>query len=215
VKNIKSIWKKIWYFIWEDDSVYSWIVNIILAYVLIKFIVYPGLGFLLGTGYPIVAVVSNSMTHDGNYDEWWNSENARCINDTLIYPCSQADYYGLFGISKEEFKNYPFRNGFNKGDIMILYGKKPEKIESGDIIVYSSSRPDPIIHRVIKTWENSNQQFFQTKGDHNPESYNNPRLNEHVISENNVLGVAAIRIPLLGWIKIIFVEILKFAHIID
>ena len=56
-----STWGKVWYFIWHDDSVWSWIVNIILAFLLIKFIVYPGLGFLLETEYPVVAVVSGSM----------------------------------------------------------------------------------------------------------------------------------------------------------
>ena len=62
-KKVKKVLKGIWYFIWEDNSFWSWIVNIILAFVLIKFIVYPGLGFLLGTGFPIVAVISGSMDH--------------------------------------------------------------------------------------------------------------------------------------------------------
>ena len=66
-KKNKSTWQKIWYFIWEDDSVLSWIVNIILAFVLIKFIVYPGLGLVFGTDFPVVAVVSGSMEHEGNF----------------------------------------------------------------------------------------------------------------------------------------------------
>ena len=64
-KKFINILKKTWHFIWEDDSVWSWIVNIILAIVLIKFIIYPGLGLVLGTSYPIVAVVSDSMEHSG------------------------------------------------------------------------------------------------------------------------------------------------------
>ena len=64
-KSAKDIWKKVWHFIWEEDSVASWVVNIILAFVLIKFIVYPGLGFALGTTHPVVAVVSPSMEHNG------------------------------------------------------------------------------------------------------------------------------------------------------
>ena len=48
---------KVWWFLWEDDSVWSWLANIVLAFVLIKFIVYPGLGLALQTSHPIVAVV--------------------------------------------------------------------------------------------------------------------------------------------------------------
>ncbi len=62
-RKFKKLLKKIWYFIWEDDSIWSWIVNIILAFVIIKFIVYSGLGFMLSTSHPIVAVVSGSMEH--------------------------------------------------------------------------------------------------------------------------------------------------------
>ena len=36
----KLTWKKIWWFIWEDDSWASWFVNVILAFVIIKFLVY-------------------------------------------------------------------------------------------------------------------------------------------------------------------------------
>ena len=55
-KKFINILKKTWHFIWEDDSLLSWIVNIVLAIVLIKFIIYPGLGLVLGTGFPVVAV---------------------------------------------------------------------------------------------------------------------------------------------------------------
>ena len=60
-KELKTKWSKFWYFIWEDDSVWSWIVNIGLAFLLIKFIVYPGLGLILATDFPVVAVVSGSI----------------------------------------------------------------------------------------------------------------------------------------------------------
>ena len=79
-----SKWKGIWYFIWEDNSLLSWIVNVILAFVLIKFIIYPGLGLLFSTSYPIVAVVSGSMEHQGNFDTWWGS-SAICSDNY----CSQ------------------------------------------------------------------------------------------------------------------------------
>src|SRR4030042_1070542 len=139
---------KVWFFIWHDNSVASWIVNIILAYVIIKFIVYPGLGLIFGTNFPIVAVVSNSMQHNGvAFDQWW-AEN--------------EDYYLALNITKADFEDYPFKNGFNRGDIMFLVGKKPEDIKIGEVIVFQSKKPYPIIHRVIDK-EDSGMWVFQTK----------------------------------------------------
>jgi signal peptidase I len=193
-KKIKRVLKRTWWFIWEDDSIWSWIVNIILAFVLIKYIVYPGLGFLLGTSFPIVAVVSGSMEHQGNFNDWYDS---------------QADWYMNMGISKEDFSSFDFKNGFNKGDIMILYGTKPADIQVGGVIVFRSKRPDPIIHRVVKKWSLNGKWHFQTKGDNNADSINSIGLDETDIREEQVLGRAVIRIPLLGYIKIWFVELIQ------
>ncbi|MBU0614733.1 MAG: signal peptidase I [Nanoarchaeota archaeon] len=192
-KQLKRDWKKIWHFIWHEDSIWSWIVNIVLAFVLIKFIVYPGLGLALGTGFPIVAVVSSSMEHQGNLENWWGSNQK---------------WYEEKGINFDEFKSFPFKTGFNKGDIMVLIGKSPEKIKIGDIIVFKSSRPDPIIHRVIRKWDDNGYRFH-TKGDNNPDSIKTIYLDETNIPEDKVLGVAVIRIPLLGYVKIWFVDLIN------
>ena len=192
--KLKHTLKKTWWFIWEDDSIWSWIVNIILAFVLIKFIVYPGLGLLLGTHYPIVAVVSSSMEHDGNFENWWNGQSTWYLNND---------------ITKENFLTFDFRNGFNKGDIMILYGKEGKDIKIGEVIVFKSGRPDPIIHRVVKKAEANGGYYFQTKGDHNADSIRSTSLDETKISENQILGKAVFRIPFLGYIKIWFVELIQ------
>ncbi|MBC8444302.1 signal peptidase I [Candidatus Woesearchaeota archaeon] len=197
-----SKWKGIWYFIWEDNSLLSWIVNVILAFVLIKFIIYPGLGLLFSTSYPIVAVVSGSMEHQGNFDAWWGS-SARCSNNY----CSQAEYYSNYGITKTDFQEFSFKNGFNKGDLMVLMGTKPKNIKTGDVIVFQSNRPDPIIHRTIKVWYQDDKYHFQTKGDHNQGSY--IQVMETDIQEDRLLGKAVLRIPFLGWIKIAFVNMIN------
>lgn len=205
-KKIKRTWKQMWQFIWEEDTWASWFVNIILAFVLIKFLVYPGLGFAFSTSHPIVAVVSSSMAHeDGSFDEWWAS-NARC-NQKL---CTQEEFYADLAISKEDFKDFKFRNGFNRGDIMILYGTDPENIEAGDVIVFKANRPDPIIHRVMTASENNDRYSFTTKGDNNDASF----YFESYIPEENYIGRAVIRIPLLGYIKIGFVKILSLIGLI-
>ena len=62
-KDWKQYLKKIWNFIWNDDSIWSWLLNLILAFLIIRYLIYPLLGIILGTSYPIVAVVSESMEH--------------------------------------------------------------------------------------------------------------------------------------------------------
>ena len=188
--NFKKLWKKTWHFIWVEDSLASWLVNIILAFVLIKFIIYPALGFALNTNYPIVAVVSGSMEHDDNFDIFWEQN---------------SNFYENFNITKQDFLEYKFSNGFNKGDIMILKGREPENINIGDIIVFNSGRPEPIIHRVIKKWNESNAYYFQTTGDHNTMSFNF----ETKIKQDSIFGNAVIRVPFLGWVKIGFVEFIN------
>jgi len=194
-KKVKKQIKKVWYFVWEDNSIWSWIVNIILAFVLIKFIVYPGLGFLLSTSHPVVAVVSESMEHNNlGFDNWWKLNK---------------NWYIENEIGKEGFETFSLKNGFNKGDIMFLVGKDAEDIVVGDVIVFKSNRKDPIIHRVVKKMEDNGEIYFQTKGDNNKDSIKNSGIDETNLKEDIIIGKATIRVPLLGYIKIWFVDILK------
>jgi signal peptidase I len=195
--DIKAAFKKLWHFIWVDDSIWSWIVNFVLAFLLIKFIVYPGLALVLGTGYPVVAVVSGSMEHDGSFDDWWESEAVCTV------PCTQQDWYALKDITKDDFDRFLFSNGFNKGDIMVLHGIEPQNIKMGDVLVFvDQASADPIIHRVVAL-NNQEGYVYQTKGDHNVDS-GSIDMN---ITEDEVIGKAIFRIPLLGWVKIAFVEL--------
>jgi len=160
------------------------------------------LGFLLATSHPVVAVVSESMEHNSlGFDNWWKlNKNWYIEND----------------INKEEFEKFSLKNGFNKGDIMFLVGKGAENIEIGDVIVFWSStdnpRSDPIIHRVVNKDISSNY-ILMTKGDNNPNPIQGCDeagcLYENDIREEQIIGKAVIRIPLLGYIKIWFVDILK------
>lgn len=200
--NFKEAGKKIWYFLWESDSIWSWIVNFILAFIIVKFVVYPGLGFLLGTSFPVVAVVSGSMEHEGSFEEWWQSQ-AYCTGTT----CTQEQWYGQEGISLETFKTYSFKNGFNKGDIMVLIGVEPKNIKTGDVLVFmSNQRSDPIIHRVMRiTGDETTVFVFQTKGDHNVDSGEGLDTD---IQESEIIGKAVFKIPFLGWLKIVAVSLL-------
>lgn len=218
-KKIKKGLRKVWWFIWEDNSIWSWIVNIILAFVIIKFLVYPALGFMLGTTHPVVAVVSSSMEHN-SVPICLDYSNGRCtlykqgkyaicgfeINEKRFL--NFDEYYDLCGewyekntdTTKEAFREFKFKNGFNKGDIMVL--ARAKDIEAGDIIVfYVEHRADPIIHRVIEVTEKG----YTTKGDHNHDSAGF----EKDIEKDKVIGRAVMRVPLLGWIKIGFIGLLR------
>jgi signal peptidase I len=193
----KNWWQKTWYFIWEDDSILSWLVNIVIAFILVKYIVYPVLGLIFATTHPIVAVVSSSMEHPGNFDEWWNSHLNEDTN------------YSSFSITKQDFYEYPFKNGFNKGDIMILRGKDCSEIKLGEVLIFwgrDPQKPDPIIHRVIKTEEKEGVTFLSTKGDNNmgqlAYEINIPETQSVGYKKYQKCSIATIRIPFLGYIKI-------------
>lgn len=198
---------KVWYFIWEDDSVWSWLLNIVLAFVIIKFLVYPGLGLVLGTQNPIVAVVSGSMEHDGSFDEWWQSD-ALCGTRR----CTQEQFYSELEISKDEFRDFHFKNGFNVGDIIFLTGREAKDIKIGDVLVFDIGNTIPIIHRSIDKWQENGEYYFTTKGDHNFATI--PQIGENQISEKQIIGRAWFRIPWLGYVKIGFVKLLDLIGII-
>lgn len=194
--DIIALLKQFWDFLWNDDSALSWVLNIMVAFLVIKFLVYPGLGLIFGTQFPIVAVVSGSMEHDKSFERWWQTP-ALCERY-----CTQEEFYAGFGITRERFETFDFPDGFNTGDIMMLVGTPTEHLQVGDVVVFFSAAGEPIIHRIISKKENPN--LFRTKGDHNTASIITPGLNEVDIPQNKIIGKAVIRIPYLGWIKIIF-----------
>jgi len=222
---------KIWYFIWDDDSLLSWIVNIVLAFVLIKYMVYPGLGLLFGTSHPVVAVVSGSMEHKTvplcADTITYNDGRSKCIeyDKTRYILCDQllsekhrvtfdffwdtcGEFYHTYDINKLEFGRFPLKNGFNTGDIIVLFGKEPSKLKVGDVIVFARTdvyQSEPVIHRIIKITMKDGKYYFKTKGDHNPDTY----PFEANISQDQVIGKAVFKIPALGYVKIWFVDLLN------
>jgi signal peptidase I len=215
--------KKIWHFLWHEDSVMSWIVSIILAFLIVKFVIYPLIGIFLGTGFPIVAVVSESMEHRAT-PLCVDYKDGACINEseTAFKICGQTvDNGGFFthnmywetcgewyednNISKKNFTEFSFKNGFNKGDIMVLVGSESKDINMGDVVVFDGDLNYPIIHRVVNKWVKSDSYYLMTKGDNNEGSSSN----ELEISEDELIGKAVFRLPLLGWVKIMFNSLIE------
>ncbi|MBI2581094.1 signal peptidase I [Candidatus Woesearchaeota archaeon] len=189
-KKLKKTLKAVWKFLWNDNSVWSWLINAGLAFVIIKFLVYPGLGLALQTNHPVVAVISDSMQHQSEFGTWWKT---------------MGPFYTKRNITEAQFTSFRMNGGFNKGDIIILKGKKPGKIDVGDVIVFDGNRPEPIIHRVVGKWESGGTNYFSTKGDRNSEQ----RDEEKEIKEDRIVGTAWLRVPYVGYVKIIFTDIIK------
>lgn len=197
----KRLLKRIWKFIWHDDSIASWIVNIILAFLIIKFLVYPGLGLLFGTNLPVVAVISDSMDHNGKFDEWWG-ETPNCTTEQAC-AYTQGRWYQEQGITKEEFQNYPLHNGFIRGDVISLKGVDPGDVEIGDVIVFDAKGPYPIIHRVINITQVEGEYIYLTKGDHNPYPIQSQTLDETNVKGSQLRGKATARIPYVGYVRLL------------
>ena len=57
-KELKQETKKAWNWIWNSDSIWSWIVALIVIFIIIKFIFFPTLSLIFGTSLPLAGVES-------------------------------------------------------------------------------------------------------------------------------------------------------------
>lgn len=191
-KRIKDFWEKFWFIVWKDNSFKGWIISILFLFVIIKFVFFPILNLITGTTLPLAIVESCSMYHEGNmissFKNWWDRHE---------------DKYEDLSIDKELFKDFSFRRGFNKGDILFIVGTKPEKLGVGDIIIFEASQANPIIHRIIDIKKENGEYVFSTIGDNN----NGQLVFEKEINEDKIVGRAVFRlVPYIGWVKLVFFE---------
>lgn len=196
-KEEKNPISKAWNWLWHSDSLLSWVVSLALAFIIVKFVFFPLLSLTLGTQLPLVVVESSSMEHpqagfvgnviglEDSFEMWWNEK---------------GKWYENREIEKSEAENWPLRTGFDKGDIMVVYGRAEPRV--GDVIIFEADTEHPIIHRIVSIDEDGT---IQTKGDNNIEQL----YAEKNIPENAVIGKAVLKIPKLGWVKLIFVESIK------
>ncbi len=167
-----------WKFL-KEDTWQSWVVSLLLAFIIIKFVFFPGLSFAMGTSLPLVVVESCSMYHPDDFESWWSRN---------------GPWYQRKAISETAFEDFPFHNGLNKGDIIVVTGRGGYSM--GDVIIFDSEFRYPLIHRVI------DKEPYGTKGDKNPGQL----TPEKSIAEEQIRGKALMRIPALGWFKLIFFE---------
>ncbi len=207
-KSWKELAKRSWRFFWQEDSVASWVANVVVAFLVIRFIFYPLLGIVLGTSFPIVAVVSESMEHGLHGGKLCGQYFAEFKDSFDNYWEVCGAWYEERAISKEQFQKFPFRNGFDKGDVVVLWRAHQNNLEVGDILVFQGNKPQPLIHRIVKVWQEDENYYYQTKGDHNHDIINGPE-GEAKIGKERIYGKGIMRIPYLGWVKILFVDAVR------
>jgi signal peptidase I len=218
-KNLLKSIKKSWDWVWHSDSILSWIVALIIIYILVKFVFFPLLSLIMGTSLPLAGVESSSMDHQivqDDFRRWtlcgniYSQDEKQHINfDEYWSAC--GIWYEERNITKPEFSSFSLKNGFRKGDIIVVWGRFKPKL--GDVIIFQpnqdSTAPRPIIHRIIKITDG----ILQTKGDHNEKqlvaSNNIYNTDETNIRQDQIVGKAILKIPYLGWPKIWATDLLS------
>jgi hypothetical protein len=183
----KEWYSKTWHFLWHEDTWLSFLADALIVIIIGKFLLFPLFGLLLSSSYPAVAVVSESMDHNGiAFDTWWDANENK---------------YTSYNITKSEFKEYYYSNGFSKGDILVVKGQ--DKYKVGDVIVYSvQERSNPIIHRIVSV----NEDTYSTYGDAN----SGQLAFEGEVTQEQIAGKAIFEIPYLGWVKVGAVELFNW-----
>lgn len=136
---------------------------------------------VLRTDSPTMAVLSDSMKHEGAGKLWGN-------------------YFSERGIDPSGF---PVQGGFERGDMLVLQGiSSPGDVNVGDVIVYESE-PSPITHRVAHVRIEGGGVWYVTKGDANVKLDNDigysPALG---VEPGRVIGKVVFVIPKLGYVTL-------------
>ena len=219
INKIKENVKKAWNWVWNSNSVWSWLVALLIIFIVVKFIFFPTLSLIMGTSLPLAGVESSSMDHQIVKDQGdsltlcgntYTKENKEYVNFNKYWEVC-GTWYENQNLTKETFSEFPLKNGFKKGDVIIVYGRFTPEL--GDIIIFKpnpqSTAPRPIIHRIIKINEDGS---YQTKGDHNEiqlTGSNRYGTDETKITQEQVVGKAVIKIPFLAWPKIWFTDLIN------
>jgi hypothetical protein len=160
------------------------IIEIILVFIFIKFLFISGVGYIAGVDNPFGAVLSGSMEHDGNFTKWWSIH---------------SNQYKTWNINESEFKNFPFTNGLDKGDVVFFVA--PNNIEVGDIIIFEYSNNRLLLHRVVSI------DPLNTQGDANFEQLPNEESN---IASERIIGKIVFKLPYLGYVRCWIEDIRKW-----
>jgi len=200
--------RKVWDFLWNSDSILSWLAFLVVAFLLIKLVFFPFLSLMLSSPLPLVIVESTSMHHPGStfkaltglaiteedsFERWWEKH---------------SNWYEENGIKYENTEDWKFKSGMDMGDIVVVRGVKPEQLKIGDIIIFDGNQKHPVIHRIVDIEEKEGGLIFQTKGDNNNIPGYEQFYFEKDIPSERIIGKAILKVPKLGWLKLLVVNLL-------
>jgi len=158
------------------------IVREVLEFILILAILYFGVSgalvLALRTDTYWMAVVSDSMKHDG--------ENWR----------------GYFEMRGDNSYQFPLQGGFERGDMLIIQGvSSVAEISIGDVIMFDPGYQQmPLVHRVVDIRNENGGARLATKGDGN----RGLLTVEMSIKPEQIRGKVGFVIPELGWLSLWF-----------
>ena len=167
--KVKSSWT------WRCFFVIGTIIAIILGVQLAIIGSHTGLNaFTLGNVYDVGSTCS--MAHYTDFDTWWDANQQK---------------YRELGITKEQFLDFPFSDGFELGQPIIIPAKN---LQVGDIIMFKQYELDvwrAIVHRIIEIVEKPQGTMYRTMGDANLEvDFHNTetRIGSTLLPKNWIIG---------------------------
>jgi len=183
---------------WKGDDLFSYLLFFLIVFLAYNYVFTPFVfPLLFKTKIPFNTIVSESMEHNLDFENWWERYG--------------FFYEKYFNITKNDFENFPFKEGLDIGDFVFIVGIKNDDIKVGDIVVYYVPNLNKyIVHRVVKIKENG---CFETLGDNNIKLFFYG-LNPQLPFEKNVCeieGKVVFKIPYLGlpryWLFVLSNEI--------
>ena len=148
----------------NNNEALSWIVYIASAFVF-AWLFYTVLGLVLGTGSPMVIVLSGSMEPLYHRGDVIVMQNANAEN--LLAPIVELDNESLVESPLDSFANaiYSEQNGVIQS-LEFSGGQQLPITQQGDIVVYwSDLQQKPIIHRAVAKLHAQDGWYVLTKGD--------------------------------------------------
>ena len=171
-----------------------------------------GIAALIGTLVPAVGflIIANSMqirkkTPFGKTKKR-KKENLALSWTAVAAICLVIVFFsiGFFGAQPTVIYSGSMKESLDIGDIVLVSKIPTDEIKVGDIIQYQTSDMYlPVIHRVYDIYKENNSLYFVTKGDANNLPDSDP------VFQENVFGKVIYKIPKIGWITIIFKDMLN------
>ena len=207
----------------QKSEVISTIVYLVFAFVF-AFVLYNFFGFVLGTQAPLVIVVSGSMEPvmyrgdivviSGAKLEELNVPQVE-LNNFDLDQTPLANYAMPVCVEKDSGRQESCENLLQQGtgpfETTAVKFSETQTVnihKDGEILVYNSSLGQPVIHRSVVKIKGLDKTYVLTKGDSvfNPLIDQQAGITSGALTQDQIVGKAIFRVPLLGYIKLLLFD---------